>query len=86
MASLRSRISLSHIARFRTTTVPRGIGGVLATVHEITEKVVGERRVVALRDVGTAGAEAKTAEEACALAASTLAAHNRDVSFALLYF
>ena len=23
---------------------PRGIGGVLATVHEITEKVIGERR------------------------------------------
>ena len=26
-------------------TVPRGIGGVLATVHEISDKVVGERRV-----------------------------------------
>ena len=30
----------------------RGIGGVLATVHEITEKVIGERRVVILRDLG----------------------------------
>jgi len=35
-------------------TAPRGIGGVLATVHEITEKVVGERRVVVLRDLGRA--------------------------------
>jgi hypothetical protein len=26
-------------------SMPTGIGGVLATVHEITEKVVGERRV-----------------------------------------
>ena len=31
-------------------TVPSGIGGVLATVHEITGKVLGERRVAVLRD------------------------------------
>ena len=65
-------------------TVPSGIGGVLATVHEITEKVVGERRVVALRDLARA-AEAKTAEEACSIAAHTLAGHDKDVPFALLY-
>src|SRR5215467_2111373 len=45
-------------------TAPRGIGGVLATVHEITENVVGERRVTALRDLGSRTAEAKTAEMA----------------------
>ncbi len=39
-------------------TAPNGIGGVLVTVHEITEKVVGERRVVALRDLGARAAEA----------------------------
>lgn len=33
-------------------TAPRGIGGVLGTVHEITEKVIGERRVTILRDLG----------------------------------
>jgi signal transduction histidine kinase/FixJ family two-component response regulator len=66
-------------------TAPRGIGGVLATVHEITEKVVAERRVVALRDLGTRAAAAKTAEEACAVAAAALANHSRDVPFALLY-
>jgi CheY-like chemotaxis protein len=66
-------------------TVPSGIGGVLATVHEITEKVVGERRVVALRDLGARAGEAKTAEEACALAARTLAGHDKDVPFVLLY-
>ncbi len=38
-------------------TVPSGIGGVLATVHEITEKVIGERRVVALRDLGARSVE-----------------------------
>ena len=66
-------------------TVPSGIGGVFATVHEITGKVVGERRVVVLRDLGAQAAEAKTAEEACATAAKTLAAHDKDIPFALIY-
>ncbi|HEY2154540.1 MAG TPA: histidine kinase dimerization/phospho-acceptor domain-containing protein [Isosphaeraceae bacterium] len=63
----------------------RVIGGVLGTVHEITGKVVGERRVAVLRGLGTHAAEAKTAEEACAIAAGTLSAHDRDVPFALIY-
>jgi PAS domain S-box-containing protein len=66
-------------------TAPGGIGGVLATVHEITEKVVGERRVVALRDLGGRLGDAKSAEEACAFAAQVLLAHDRDVPFALFY-
>jgi PAS domain S-box-containing protein len=66
-------------------TAPRGIGGVLATVHEITEKVVGERRVVILRDLGARASEAKSAEEACAIAAETLAKHPHDIPFALIY-
>jgi signal transduction histidine kinase/CheY-like chemotaxis protein len=66
-------------------TAPRGIGGVLATVHEITEKVVGERRVVVLRDLGAGATQAKTAEEACAVASGTLAHHGKDIPFALLY-
>jgi len=64
---------------------PGGIGGVLATVHEITEKIVGERRVRALRELGARVGEAKTAEEACAIAAETLVADAKDVPFALIY-
>jgi signal transduction histidine kinase/DNA-binding response OmpR family regulator len=66
-------------------TAPGGIGGVLATVNEITEKVVGERRVITLRDLGTRIGDAKTAEDACANAAGALAAHAKDISFALIY-
>jgi signal transduction histidine kinase len=66
-------------------TVPTGIGGVLATVHEITDKVIGERRVVALRDLGARVGEARTVERACELAAQTLSAHEKDVPFVLLY-
>ena len=66
-------------------TIASGIGGVLATVHEISEKVVGERRIVVLRDLGTRAIEAKNAEEASDVAATTLARHPKDVPFALLY-
>jgi hypothetical protein len=58
---------------------------VIATVHEISEKVVGEQRVVVLRDLGAHAAEAKSAEEACQIAAATLDQHAKDVPFALLY-
>jgi signal transduction histidine kinase len=66
-------------------TVPRGIGGVLATVHEITEKIIGERRIAAMRDLGVRASEGRTAEEACALAAVALTTHAKDIPFALIY-
>lgn len=66
-------------------TVSGGIGGVLATVHEISEKVVGERRVVILKDLGARSAEPKSVEEACIAAAQTLERYPKDVPFALLY-
>jgi hypothetical protein len=66
-------------------SVPSGIGGVLATMHEITERVVGDRRLSALRDLGARSAEAKTPEEACVITARTLAQYPEDVPFALLY-
>jgi PAS domain S-box-containing protein len=66
-------------------SVATGIGGVMATVHEISEKVVAERRVIVLRDLGARSAEPETAEEACSIAADTLERHAKDVPFALLY-
>lgn len=66
-------------------SAPRGIGGVVATVHEITSSVFGKRRMAALRDLGSRASEAKTAEQACDIAASTLAAYGRDLPFVLLY-
>jgi PAS domain S-box-containing protein len=64
---------------------PRGIGGVLATVHEITDKVIGERRIEALRDLTARAGEGKSAEEACQLAALALKDHDKDIPFALIY-
>ena len=62
-------------------SAPSGIGGVLATVHEITEKIVGERRTAALRDLGSFG-RGKNSEAACAIAATALAGHKKDIPFA----
>ena len=61
------------------------IGGVLATVHEITEKIIAERRMVILRDLAAGLIESKTAEQVCRDAAEALAAHSKDLPFALLY-
>jgi signal transduction histidine kinase len=66
-------------------TASAGIGGVLATVHEITEKVLAERRVRVLRDISAGPSEAKTTEEACRTAISAFARHDKDVPFALVY-
>jgi len=66
-------------------TAPRGIGGVLATVHEITEKVITERRVKILSELGSGVADAKIDEQACVQAMEVLARHPKDVPFALLY-
>ena len=66
-------------------TAPRGIGGVLATVNEITEKVLAERRVTILSELGTHVAEARTDEQACSHAMDVLAKHPQDIPFALTY-
>jgi PAS domain S-box-containing protein len=61
------------------------IGGVFAVASETTARVVGERRLRVLADLAARGGEARTEEEACAIAADTLARHPEDVPFALLY-
>ncbi|HTC61766.1 MAG TPA: PAS domain-containing protein [Candidatus Saccharimonadales bacterium] len=66
-------------------TVPGGIGGVLATVHEITGQVVNARRLAILPKVSAGAVEAKSPEQACAFAAKSLDDNPKDVPFALLY-
>jgi signal transduction histidine kinase len=66
-------------------TAPGGIGGVLGTVHEITDQIIGQRRTGVLRDLAARIGDARTAEEACAIAANVVSAHDKDIPFALLY-
>jgi PAS domain S-box-containing protein len=61
------------------------VGGVFCIVRETTELVLSERRLRTLRDLAARGAEARAEEEACRIAAETLAANPHDIPFALLY-
>jgi PAS domain S-box-containing protein len=65
-------------------TATRGIGGVLATVHEITAEIVGQRRGIILRELASV-VEARTAREACINAAAKLVPYGKDVPFILIY-
>jgi GAF domain-containing protein len=67
------------------TVQPTGVGGVLATVAEITKQIIGERQLRTLRELGARAAEAITPESACQAAAETLNANDLDVPFALFY-
>jgi signal transduction histidine kinase len=59
------------------------IDGIFCACYETTGRVVGERRLQTLRDLGRI--EVKSAEEACQIALNTLAANPYDVPFALVY-
>ena len=62
-----------------------GIGGLFCACTEDTQKVLGERRLAALRHLAAATADARTEGAACHVAARVLSEHGGDVSFALIY-
>ncbi|BFU94928.1 MAG: putative Histidine kinase [Nitrospira sp.] len=61
------------------------IGGVFCAVTETTERVVGERRLRTLRDLGRALVDVKSDDGACIAATSSLGANRADLPFTLLY-
>ncbi len=61
------------------------VGGVFCIVSETTGRVVGERRLRTLRDLGAVASEAATMDEAFRQAARVLASNPHDVPFALLF-
>jgi PAS domain S-box-containing protein len=60
------------------------IAGMLCVVTEVTDRVIGERRLRVLRDLA-ASPRAETTEEACTRLINVLANNALDVSFASLY-
>ncbi len=60
------------------------VGGVFCIVSETTGRVLSERRLRTLRDLGGAR-EGRSPDEACRLALAALEANPRDVPFASLY-
>jgi PAS domain S-box-containing protein len=61
------------------------VAGMFCLCSETTGKVLGERRLRTLRRIAASTAEAKSAAEACRLAAEALEGNDRDVPFALIY-
>jgi signal transduction histidine kinase len=61
------------------------VSGLLAVCTETTDRIVRERRLRALGELGAGAVEARSARHACELAASALARVPADVPFALLY-
>jgi signal transduction histidine kinase len=59
------------------------VDGIFCACYETTGRVIGERRLQTLRDLGRISG--KSAEEACEAALSTLAANPFDVPFLLIY-
>jgi PAS domain S-box-containing protein len=60
------------------------IAGMLCVVTEVTDRVIGERRLRVLRDLA-ASPRAETTEDACTRLINVLADNALDVSFAALY-
>jgi signal transduction histidine kinase len=61
------------------------VGGVLVTVTETTERVLGARRLKTLQELSARTQNAATAEAACETAADVLGENPADLPFALLY-
>ncbi len=62
-----------------------GVGGIFNIAVETTFRVLEERRQRLLRELRDATAAARTAEEACTLAAPALASDPADLPFCLIY-
>jgi signal transduction histidine kinase/DNA-binding response OmpR family regulator len=61
------------------------ISGMLCVVTEVTDRVIGERRLGVLRDLATRDAGVETVEQACERPMQVLAHNPLDLPFACLY-
>jgi len=61
------------------------IAGMLCVVTEVTERVVGERRLRVLRDLGAQALGVEDVEESCRRAMDVLARYSMDLPFCALY-
>ena len=61
------------------------VGGIFCIVSETTERVLSERRLRTLRDLGSRSFETRSAEEACEISAQILQSNTADIPFALVY-
>ena len=61
------------------------VGGVLVTVTETTQRVIGERRLKTSQQLAARTRDARTVAAACEIAAAVLSENAADLPFALIY-
>ncbi len=61
------------------------VGGIFTAVTETTDKILSERRLTALQELGASQSPSTSAVQACKLAAEVLAKYSLDIPFALIY-
>ena len=66
-------------------TVSGGVGGVLASVHEITDKIINERALKTLRELGAVKFEGKSLEVIYRDVVEALGKNQKDFPFVLVY-
>jgi len=73
---------------FSYSAIPGAAGavdGIFCACTETTERVMNERRLRTLRDLASRSSEARSAKEACEVAARLLGQNESDIPFALIY-
>jgi signal transduction histidine kinase/DNA-binding response OmpR family regulator len=60
-------------------------GGLICANTDDTERIVGQRQLATLSELGARTADTRSLDEACKRAATTLAAADRDLPFSLIY-
>lgn len=61
------------------------IGGLFCAYTEETQRVLGERRLAALRELAAATSNARAEDDVCAVAAEVMSRHGGDIAFAGIY-
>ena len=61
------------------------VGGVFSAVHEVTDRVLGARRLKTLREVADQVVQAKTEVSACSLAVQSIGRNPADCPYAMIF-
>ncbi|TPX65968.1 hypothetical protein SpCBS45565_g04842 [Spizellomyces sp. 'palustris'] len=61
------------------------VGGAMTPITETTQRVLSERRLLLLRELGAVTGNVQSAEEACTLAANVFREQSPDLPFTLIY-
>jgi PAS domain S-box-containing protein len=62
-----------------------GVGGIICANTDDTQRIIGERQLVLLRELAASTADARTFDVACGLSVKSLSTNPYDLPFAMIY-